>query len=215
MADFVVTTLLDTVDANDGLVSLREALALAGGSAGADIITFSESLTGGATPGLNDGLLVLTNDELIIDSDVTIDGDAVGNDNVADITIDGGGSRVFHITAGTATLDALVITGGGFKGISGGGLQIESGASVAINHSLISGNTAGVAGAGIYNQSTATLTNTTVADNIAFHGGGGGGGRPGGGIFNGASGTITLVNSTLWGNSGSRGAGITTPAPPS
>jgi Ca2+-binding RTX toxin-like protein len=49
---------------------------------------------------------------------------------------------------------------------------------------------------------------STTPDNTAFHGGGGGGGQPGGGIFNGASGTITLVNSTLWGNSGGRGAGI-------
>src|SRR5262249_17209719 len=201
MANYVVTTLNDeqfdggeaTTPDGDGL-SLREALglALANGAGTPDTITFA--------PGLAGGTLLLTNGELIVDSDVTIDGD-VNGDNGADITIDAGSnSGVFQVTSGTSTLDALVITGG--EATRGGGLFIDSGASVTISHSLISGNKADKAGGGIYNQGTATLTNTTVANNTAFLIGMGGmaDDRAGGGVYNGYDGTLTPLHRTLWGN---------------
>src|SRR5262245_53653063 len=110
MADFLVTTLADTVDPNDTVLSLREALALANGSAGSDTITFEQTLAGGT--------LTLTSGELqITTNDITIDGDIVG-DSGPDITISGNNAgRVFLIddgTAGTiaAALNGLVITGG-------------------------------------------------------------------------------------------------------
>jgi hypothetical protein len=233
MANFVVTTLTDVVNAGDGVTSLREALTLAQGSAGADTITFAANLAGGSTPGVNDGRLVLTNGALTVDSDVRIDGDAVGNDSVPHITIDGnGGSGVLDITAGTSSLHALVITGS----YHGGAVSIASGASATITHSSISGNgqsgpnkvgpagirndgTAtltdtmvsrnyGSVGGGIYNTGILTLTNVTLANNTAFFGGGGGGGR-GGGLFNDYGATATLVNVTVYGNAaGADGGGI-------
>src|SRR5262245_25072253 len=80
MANYTVTTLADTVDGGDGVLSLREALALANGNGNAsDTITFA--------PGLAGGTLFLTNGELTISTDaITIDGDINGN-GTPDITI--------------------------------------------------------------------------------------------------------------------------------
>jgi hypothetical protein len=236
MANFVVTTLADAINPGDGVTSLREALTLVQGSVGADTITFAAGLAGGNNPGVNDGHLVLTQGELVVDSDVTILGDVVGNDHVPDITVDANQlSTVFNVTAGTSTLDGLVITGGryiygdysnGYVPISlGGGVRIASGATVAIAHSTITGNQ-GNRGGGIYNVGTATLTDSVVSDNSTYGKSGGGGiynrgtvtltnttvshnsAGSGGGLYNQHGGSATLVNSTLWGNSASRGGGI-------
>ena len=93
----VVTTGDDVVDWTDGVTSLREALTLANSAANGgdalgdglpDVITFDPTLAGHT--------LTLTNGELVITDDVTIDGDVDGDDK-ADITIDGNGqSRVFR-----------------------------------------------------------------------------------------------------------------------
>ena len=49
MAVFTVTTDTDTVDANDGVTSLREALTLANGNTGADKIIFAGYWAAGLT----------------------------------------------------------------------------------------------------------------------------------------------------------------------
>ena len=46
---YIVTTLLDVVNANDGVLSLREAIAVANASVGTTLITFDEALTGTIT----------------------------------------------------------------------------------------------------------------------------------------------------------------------
>ncbi|MCB1499007.1 MAG: cadherin-like domain-containing protein [Bauldia sp.] len=193
---FVVTTLDDSGDnltvtgdlaaeiADGGGLSLREALILANADpTNATTITFHASLA--------DGTLTLMGGELVIASDVTIDGDTDG-ENEADITIDAdGGSRVFHITGGTSTLDALTITGGEAGAGSGGGVRIEGGAALTIANSTVSGN-AGYYGGGIGNAGITTLSNTTVSDNTASYGGG---------VHNFAGGEVTLFNTTLSDNS--------------
>ncbi|MFO1037310.1 MAG: calcium-binding protein [Geminicoccaceae bacterium] len=73
MATFTVTTLEDTVNANDGKLSLREALAAANATVAEDTITFSGALEGGT--------LVLVNGSLRIDTVVNINGDP-DNDNI-------------------------------------------------------------------------------------------------------------------------------------
>ena len=74
----------------DNLTSLREALAYADSLAGADTITFDDSLD----------TVQLDGAALVIASDVTIDGDVAGD---FDITIDAlDNSRVFDVTAGNA-----------------------------------------------------------------------------------------------------------------
>jgi len=198
MVDFTVTTLADTVDAGDGVLSLHEALALANGngSAETDTITFAA--------GLANGTLVLTSGQQleITTDDITIDGD-VNGDDVADITIsgdaDGSGTptaldtRVFNVSGSIATLDALVITGGNAVLGDGGGVFVAGGASLTIANSDVSGNAAGNFGGGMYvNNSTVTLTNSSVTGNSAA--------TYGGGIFNINGGTVTLTSTAVTGN---------------
>ena len=89
MAYLTVTTQADVVDAGDGKLSLREAVAQANASASADTIRFIAALEGKT--------LVLTGGELVVTQDLTIDG---GDDPV---TIDGDcNGRILNIVgAGT------------------------------------------------------------------------------------------------------------------
>ena len=67
MAYLTVTTQADVVDPGDGQLSLREAVAQANATAGADYIKFVLTLEGQT--------LVLTGGELPVTQDLTIDGD--------------------------------------------------------------------------------------------------------------------------------------------
>jgi hypothetical protein len=174
-----------TNNLNSGVGSLRAALA---SSQNGDIVSFSSGMT------------VALTQVLIVDRNVTIDGD-LNNDNVADVTLDGQfRTQILNVTAGTtATLDGLVITRGMVAGNGGNG-----------------GDDALVAkGGGIYNAGTLTLRNVTVTANAASGGGGGGGVTPqyagGGGGGGGAVGSGTggrggdTLNAT--GSVGSTGQG--------
>src|SRR5262245_2731329 len=118
MATYEVTTASDAVDPAG--LSLREALVQANGNSDADTIYFA--------PVLNETTLVLTQGELTISSDVTIDGGEL------QVTIDAGGrSRVLAIEGdGTdATLYGLHITGG-HSTYSGGGILAYGGTSLTV-----------------------------------------------------------------------------------
>jgi cadherin-like protein/VCBS repeat protein len=217
-ASLVVTTAADVVDPFDNQTSLREALAFANATAGADTITFDPGLTTGG----NDGHITLSLGELVISSDVTIDGDV--NDG-ADITIDAGGaSRVFSVTDGTSTLEALVITGGEAGTGFGGGVNILALAELTIVNTTVADNDAD-RGGGIHNAGTLTLVNATLSGNSSIPGNGGGlynagtavltnvtlagnSAELGGGMFNASAGIATLTNTTVSGNTASDGAGI-------
>src|SRR4051812_4563811 len=67
MATLIVTTAQDVVNAGDGVLSLREAVAQSNGTAELDTIQFAASLEGQT--------LVLTGGELVLTSDGTINGD--------------------------------------------------------------------------------------------------------------------------------------------
>ena len=178
-------------------------------------------------------MLVLSQGELAVFGNVSIDGD-VNGDDAFDITVDGAGaSSVFHVYSGTATLNGLHITGGNSSyggGVAvgsyyfgttadvtisnstisnnvagyGGGISVDPGSSLQLNNSTVSGNEAYYSGGGIANAGTLTVTNSIVSGNEANLAG------PfysGGGIYN--VGTATLIGSTISDNNGGfAGGGI-------
>ena len=205
-APIVVTTLLDVVDASDGLISLREAIQQA------DIygvVTFDASLANRA--------IILEGGELVISTDLTIDARGIGG-----VTIDANDkSRVFHISQNAAVeLAGLTINGGNDNDNEGAGIYNEGAltlteseiswniadsngggicnyGTMTLVDSIVMGNTA-KNGAGVYNGGTLTVTNSAVSENAASDNGGG--------IHN--SGTLTVANSAVSGNSASYGGGI-------
>ena len=164
--------LRDSEDPNGEFTSLREAIALADANPGPDTITFA--------PNLNFGTITATGGELVINSEVTIDASSTGllrigrqRGSVAD-------HRIFRISAGANVVMNNVIVQGGTAEFHHSGRNF---------------------GAGIYNAGTLQLTNSIVGGNIQFSrfsdsrtqritelGGGAG-------IFNTASGNLTLENS--------------------
>src|SRR5215207_9486034 len=97
------------------------------------------------------------------------------------------GDRVLQVSSGTLTISGLTVHDG-FQG-TGGGIRGESGTTLRLTNSTVSGNIADIYGGGIFTYGTATLTDSTVSGNIAD--------ISGGGI---AAGTTTLTGSTVSGN---------------
>ena len=163
LAVVTVNTLSDTVDFNDGVTSLREAIFATNTVPGADVIEFAPSLTasGPATILLTQGEMKIT-DSLMINGPgaelLTID--ASGSDPTPELN-NGDGSRVLSIrrVAGSALSVMLVdlsIKGG--DSVEPGGGIFNSGGSLKILGGHISGNSTlggslGSGGGGIYSAS--------------------------------------------------------------
>ena len=175
-------------DGDDGIytpgnLSLREALALSGQHPGPETITFAPALIGET--------ITLTEGELVIDSDVDIQGPGAAN-----LTIDAGSEdRVFYVNgdAVQVALDGVtLIAGESFgPGINGLGIYLRQG-DLAISNAVISGDSStAYCGGGIYNSfGTLTITSSTITGNSAQYGGA---------IFS-RSGTVTVTSSTLLAN---------------
>ncbi|NET97035.1 MAG: hypothetical protein F6K05_29565, partial [Okeania sp. SIO1H2] len=172
---------------DSGSGSLRQAITDA---AAGDTIQFDPSL-GGQTIALAS--------ELLIDKNLTIDGDETNP-----VTIDGGGAangqfRVFNVDDGNAnnqaqvTIDGVNITGGFAFGSNatnaGDGGGIFNNENITISNAVITGNTASGDGGGFYNNDlgTANVINTTISNNEANYNGGG--------VM--AFGDTTITNSTI------------------
>ncbi|MBD2561393.1 MULTISPECIES: beta strand repeat-containing protein [Nostoc] len=211
------TVVTNTNDSGEG--SLRQAILNANAFAGANTITFAGSVFTDATP----DTITLTSGQLTITDDVTIQGTGANQ-----LTVSGNNaSRVFTISNfGTdATIDALTIAngnsadGGGIRinsggaslvltnstisnnnsggGFGGGGIA-NTGGTVNVINSTISGNTSSFGG-GIASQGTLTVTNSTISGNTAS--------SLGGGII--AGGVVTLTSSTITNNTAAvRGGGF-------
>ena len=192
MATFTVDTLDD--DPGAGL-TLREALAQADGSKDPDTILFASAIQGGT--------IALTGGQLVVASDVTIDGGS-------GVTIDAqGDSRVLLVQSGSSadhnelTLEGLALTGGSLTtGIMrGGALYADRFADLVLVDTTVSGNRvaapAGTGyaaqGGGIFAFNSVTLTASTITGNSATANG-----ATGGGIV---ASTVTVTNSTVSGNS--------------
>ncbi len=222
----MVDTTADVVDANggncagmtiahlpgtDGLISLREAVCAANGTAGPDEITFTD-LAG--SPDLytlalaGKGEEAAATGDLDITEELTIQGNGQAETIIqAGTDATNGIDRVFHILRYfAATFEGVTIrygraTDSGFPNSVGGGIWNDGG-TVHLTNSTVSGNTANYGG-GIYqyrNFKAANLSNSTVSGNTAND--------RGGGIYNSSSSTINLNNSTVSGNSANDGGGI-------
>jgi hypothetical protein len=130
---------------------------------------------------------VATAEEIIIDTDVILDGEGR-------LTVDGDDNhRVFGVSDGVTTELHRLTVSGGLGGNGPGGFS-NPGGTVRLTGVTVSDNgcTGGAvlpceSGSGIWNGGTMTLKDTTVSENRA------------GGISN--DGTMTITNSTVSGNS--------------
>lgn len=188
----VVTT---EVDENNGFGvggdSLREVIAEA---VNGETILFAAGLSGKRC--------VLTNGQLLINEDLTIDASALTYGFIIDANGPVNTHRVLRIAAGTVTMKTLTITGGNVGGNGGG---IENLGSLTLENSTLSGNKCTSHGGGIYNGTGGTLelTNCTVVKNSAS-------GLAGGVYVIGGS-TATITHTTIFGNrAGTGGGGLRT-----
>jgi hypothetical protein len=214
----VVTTTADVV-ADDGLTSLREAIAYAEIKDGDDIITFDIPKT---DPGYdavsNKYTITLAGTQLVVNSSVQINGPADSG-----VIISGNNaSRVFYINERpspvTVGFSNLTIKGGKAPAREDGGGIYNNRSDLTLTGCTVSGNASGSDtnagnGGGIYNDRyTVTLINSTVSGNTTGTGEHNGG--DGAGIYT-QQGTVNINNSTVsdnttgsGGTSGGNGGGV-------
>ncbi len=177
LANFFVTSTSDVVNANDGVLTLREAINETNSQAGTDNIFFAVN-----------GTITLSSGQLNINSDLNIYGNGAPF-----VTISGNNaSRVFNISSGTVLLSGLTVANGNAVGINGGGMYNDG--ILTVQFCTFSNNRATFNGGGMYNDGTVTVTSSAFSNNIASNSGNGGGG-----IYN--DGTATVTSSTFSGNS--------------
>ena len=139
--------------------------------------------------------ITLTGVQLTIDHNVNINGPTANSVVVSGNNL----SRAFLVNASRAVaISNLTLSGS--NGLTGsGGAVLNSGGTLTLTNSTVSGNsTTGSGGGGLSNTGTLTLINSTVSGNNTA-------GGPGGGILNTGGGTLSLTNSTVSGNTASSG----------
>ncbi len=231
--DFTVNSTNDAIDTNpgDGICddgtgncTLRAAIIESNALGGAHTITLPAGTYALTIPGSQENAS-LTGD-LDISSDISIVGASPQLTFIDADSMD----RVFHILNGTMVAVTMVTIREGYV-LPGNGGGILNEADLTISYSIIENCHAALNqgatiaegfGGGIYNGNTLDIRNTTLALNSAnggrgtngMNGGGGGGSTPGlgGGIFNGATATLTAENITVSGNKaiGGRSSGGST-----
>ena len=138
--------------------------------------------------------------DLTIDKSLSLEGAGSGDTIIQAAAGEGiADFRVLKITGDSrpnVAISNVTIRHGG--GRDGGGIS-NSGGTLTISGSTISGNSVGNDGGGIWNRDgTVTITGNTVSGNTAF--------ISGGGIYN-HRGDVSLASSTLGGNTATRGSG--------
>jgi fibronectin-binding autotransporter adhesin len=186
----VTTNNDDTTGFDIGGVSLRKAVLYATNNA---TITFAPSLSGQT--------ILLTNGQIVLTTNVTIDGSALANQ----VAISGNNaSRIFLVNASVAaTFNSLTIENGNdTSGVGGGGIIVSG--SLTLTNCVVTNSTTTFEGGGIANiAGSLTVNNSTLAGNKGLYGGG---------IY--SSGTLSVNDCTLASNSGSSfGGGVFTAGP--
>jgi CSLREA domain-containing protein len=184
--------------AGNGICTLRAAIQEANAHAGADTITLQADTTYLLTRAGHDETAL--NGDLDITDTVTLLGAGAGS-----TVLDGNGAvthdRVLDIRSGVATISGVTVRNGKpFEQIArGGGVLVDTGASLSLMASAVISNTAigatAAAGGGIQNGGRMTITNSTIAGNSTVSSTV----QLGGGLHN--LGQLTLIDSTVSGNS--------------
>ena len=177
----------------DGLISLREAIIATNNTAGADAIALPAGTYLITRAGSSEDVAA-TGDLDIIDA-LTITGAGSALTIVDGNALD----RVFHVQAGaSSSLTDLTIRGGVLAAnLWGGGVLLDSGASLTLARAIITANSTG-SGAGLYSYGTLTAIDTTFSNNA--------GAGWGGGIYN-DGGVLTLDRVTVSGNTVAKDGG--------
>jgi len=165
--------------------------ACATGTVGSDTITFSDGVAVNGSVNLSQSLRLSITDDLTINQLGT-----------SPMMINGmGNASVFYINNANVNLYELTITGG--NGPLGAGLFANSSSSVSLTNSTVTGNIAtGFAGGILSNlSSTVELNNTVVSANTAPN-------NNGGGVAAYTNSSVTINNSSVFGNSAVSGAGL-------
>ncbi|MEM6905611.1 MAG: choice-of-anchor Q domain-containing protein, partial [Pseudomonadota bacterium] len=181
----VVTTRADTI-ADDGQLSLREAVLAAEASPGPDLIDFDPGLLA------RGGKVFLSQGQLEITSAVTIRGDieisAIGAD------------RAFDVMGGTLRLEEVSLTNG--RADEGGAIRVTDG-RLELADVTLEGNRA-TTGAGIFaDGSEVQIRRSTFTSNVAE--------EVGGGAYL-SGGTARLENVTFFGNRAETGGALASPS---
>jgi CSLREA domain-containing protein len=235
-AGIVVNTAGDTVNANDGRCSLREAITAAntntasgpaagecaaGSEAGGDDISFPGDYT---IITLSPGLGQLP----AVTGPIAIHGWGANTVIQANANPDTATTRVFYVeSGGNLALTGLTILNGRCNGscasIPNSGGAVYNAGTLAVIHTVIRGSSASSMGGGIYNTGTLRVTGSIISGNSANAGGGGLASSAmltvtnshfeynsspalAGGIYN--SGALTVAGSIFLDNSASSGGGI-------
>ena len=167
-----------------GLVSLRSAIQAANASSGPNISNTIDLPAGTYT-------LSVVPTELQINGNLTIQGAGAATTIINANSLD----RVFDILGGTVTISGVTIEGG--MASMGAGV-LNNGANLTLSNDVISGNHAvGYTGENGFAGTSAAMTGDAGAV---------GGAGYGGGVDN-ASGTLSIVDSSIMSNSATGGAG--------
>jgi len=206
LAAMTVTTLSDSVDFDDGKLSLREAIFAANTFPGADEIDFDAQLfaTGAQTIVLQYGALQISDALTIVGPGadmLTID--ASGNDPTPGV-IDSAGDSIFTVFTPAryvTTIAGMKLTGADSKRHGG---AISAASDVHLYQLVITGNAAARfsgSGGGVYASQSLTIEECAITNNSA--------GGPGGGVW--AGGATIIRSSQISGNtitgSNQRGGG--------
>ena len=185
--DFVVTTTADSIDGADGLLSLREAFALASSTAGDDIITLNAASTYQLVNCLPGELPDLGVDSLTVQ----------GNGSTIEQTcVD---KRIISKTqaTGTITLNNLTLMGGTNSGAIVHGAAVLSAGHLVLDHTTVSDVANNIAGTVVEFINTPALYDVELLSSLIVN-------SSGTAIKNqGIGGGLHVVTSTIDNNSGS------------
>ena len=205
LASFLVTSTADSVDPDDGVLTLREAITLANESAGLDSILFDNALAGPTAE------ISLTLGEILVTDSLRVTGP--GEHRLA---VDANQlSRIFRFESDPSsefTLQGLTLAGGRTTGLNepGGAVLFVSGGTLTLNLATLQDHA--TLGDDSHGGAVFAETGNVVVRGSRFFDSGTEGGNSSGGAVHVAAGAFLSQDSTFHGNytrgMGSRGGAI-------